>query len=216
MWDDQFEMRGPNGHCQWHQTAQPRRSTMFPSIYLWTTLLAEPWHEWPERKKPWESWEMKWGLKCHLSFFVVSRPFLPRPEKPMWCRARWQWMQCTWWLPQWQRIPPLRSSCQRPSCAWAESKPFFADAVMISMSACKKNMLFSCWDDPNSVPFSNLWDGWLNKRPDGFWAKMCAHVICSQPTVEFEPWIVKSLRAVKCVMFHPFYPLHVIELSGCT
>ena len=72
----QFEMRGPNGHCQWHQTAQPRRWTMFPSIYLWTTLLAEPWHEWPERKKPWESWEMKWALKCHLSFFVVfSGPF---------------------------------------------------------------------------------------------------------------------------------------------
>ena len=142
MWDDQFEMRGPNGHCQWHQTAQPRRRTMFPSIYLWTTLLAEPWHEWPERKKPWESWEMKWGLKCHLSFFVVSRPFLPRPEKPMWCRARWQWMQCTWWLPQWQRIPPLRSSCQRPSCAWAESK---LSLLMLSWFLCllaKKHAFF--------------------------------------------------------------------------
>ena len=28
---------------------------------------------------------------------------------------RWRWMQCIWWLPQWQRIPPLRLLCPRPS-----------------------------------------------------------------------------------------------------
>ena len=95
------------------------------------------WMTWTEKAMRIMRNEMSFEVPP-LFFRCFFRPFLPRPE-PMWC-ARWQWMQCTWWLPQWQRIPPLRSSCQRPSCA-------FADAVMIwyDFYVCLKKTCFFLW-----------------------------------------------------------------------